>query len=50
MNNAIFENTMENVTNIRDIKLVTTEARRKYLVSELNYHTKRPFFGRFIEE
>ena len=25
----------------RDIKLVTTEKRRNYLVSEPNYHTKR---------
>ena len=32
---------MENVTKHRDIKLVTTEARRNYLVSEPNYHTTK---------
>ena len=31
---------MENVRNHRDIKLVTNEPRRNYLVSEPNYHTK----------
>ena len=30
---------MEKVRKYRDIKLVTTERRRNYLVSELNYHT-----------
>ena len=30
---------MENVRKNRDIKLVTTETRRNYLVSESNYHT-----------
>ena len=27
----------------RDMKLVTTERRRNYLVSELNYHTTKSF-------
>ena len=36
MNNAVFEKTMENVRNHRDIKLVTTEGRRNYIVSESN--------------
>ena len=39
MNNAIFGETMENVRKYRDNKLVTTERRRNYLVSEPNYHT-----------
>ena len=40
MNNAVFEKTMENTREHRDIKLVTTEGRKDYLISELNYHTK----------
>ena len=43
MNNAVFEKTMENVRKHRDIKLVTTERRRNYLVSEPNYHTTKFF-------
>ena len=35
--------TMENVTKHRDIKLVTTEKRKNYLVSEPNYHTTKFF-------
>ena len=43
MNNAVFGKTMENVAKLRDIKLVTTERRRNYLVSEPNYHTTKFF-------
>ena len=43
MNNAGFGKTMENVKKYRDIKFVTTERRRNYLVSEPNYYTARFF-------
>ena len=43
INNAVFRATMENVTNHRYLKLVTTKARRKYLVSERNYYTTKIF-------
>ena len=43
MNNAVFRKTMENVRKHRDIKLVRTERRKNYLVSEPNYHTTKRF-------
>ena len=43
MNNAVFGKTIENVRKHRDIKLVTTEGRRNYLVSEPNYNTTKFF-------
>ena len=43
MNNAVFGKTMENGGKYRDIKLVTTERRKNYLVSEPNYHTTKFF-------
>ena len=39
MNNVVFVEAMENVRKCRDIKLVTTERRKNYLVSEPNYHS-----------
>ena len=43
MNNIVFAKTMKNVRKDRDIKLVTIETRRKYLVSEPNYRTIKFF-------
>ena len=39
MNTAVFGKTMENIRKHRDLKFVTTEIRRNYLMSEPNYHT-----------
>ena len=44
MNNCVFGQTMENVRNHRDIKLVTSDKRRKRLVSETSYHSHEKFF------
>ena len=41
MNNAYFQKTMENVRKHLNIKLVTTERRRNYMVSETNYDTTK---------
>ena len=41
MNNSVFEKTSENVRNHRDIKLVTSDKRRKRLVSEPNYDSHK---------
>ena len=41
MSNEFFGKTMENVKKHRDVKLVTTEARRNYLVSKPHYHTPK---------
>ena len=43
MNNAIFEKILKNVKKHSDIKLVTTEERKNYFVSEPNYHTTEFF-------
>ena len=41
--NAVFGKTMENMRKHRNIKLVITERRKNYLVSEPSYHTKKFF-------
>ena len=43
MSNEVSGKTMENVRKHRNIKLITTESRRNYLVSEPNYHTTKYF-------
>ena len=48
MNNAVCGKTMQNVRNHRDIKLTTTNARRKQLVSQPNYHTCKRFSENLI--
>ena len=47
MNNAVFRKAIENKIKHRDIKLVTTERIRNYLVSEPNYHTTK-FFRKYL--
>ena len=49
MNNAVFVKTMENVRKHSDTKLVTTERRINYLVSEPNYHTTKLFTESLLE-
>ena len=44
MSNLVFEKAMENGSKQRNIKLVTTEARKNYLVLELTYHGKKSLF------
>ena len=39
MNNSVFRKTMENIRKHSDIKLVTTDKKRRKLVSKPNYHT-----------
>ena len=41
MNNYVFGKAMANVRNHRDFKLVTSDKRRKRLVSEPNYHSHK---------
>ena len=48
MNNAVFGINMGNVIKHRDIKLLTTERRRKYLVLEPNFHTTKFFTEKLL--
>ena len=48
MNNAVFEKTMENVRNSRDIKFVTANRKINYLVSEPNYHSTKWLSGNLL--
>ena len=48
MNNSVFGKTMENVKNHRDLKLVTSEKRRKQLVAEPNYYLFKNFFAHLM--
>ena len=43
MRKTVFGKTMENVRKHRDLKLITREKRRNYLVLEPNYHTTKFF-------
>ena len=43
MNNAVFGKNMENLKNHRDIKVITNEARKFFLMSEPNYHMTKFF-------
>ena len=43
MNNSVFGKNMENVRKHKDMKLVTINKRRDYLVSKPNYHTTKRF-------
>ena len=43
MNNSVFGKTLKNTRSHIDIKLVTSDKRRKRLVSEPNYHSHKRF-------
>ena len=45
-NNVDFRKTMKNVRKHRDIKLITSEARRNYFMLEPNYYTH--FFSKNV--
>ena len=44
----VFGKMMENARKLRNVKLVTTERRKNYLVSEPNYHTIKFFEELFL--
>ena len=43
MINSVFGKAIKNIRKPRDIKLVKTERRRNYLLSEPTFHTKKFF-------
>lgn len=43
MNNEVFEMTMRNVRKHKQIKIITVNERRNYLMSEPKYHTIKCF-------
>ena len=45
---SIFGKTMGNLSKHRDIKLVTTDAKRCKLISKPNYHTTKQFSENFL--
>ena len=47
-NNSAFGKTVENVRKHRDIKLVTTETKRNYFVSEPNYNNTKFFAEKLL--
>ena len=47
MSNAVLRKTMNNLRQHGDLKLVKTERRRNYLVSEPNYHTTK-FYTEYL--
>ena len=48
MSNAVLRKTMDNLRQHGDLKLVKTERRRNYLVSEPNYHTTKSFVEKLL--
>ena len=48
MNNSVFGETMENVRNHKDIKLVTSDKRRQRLVSEPDFHSYKKFSDHLV--
>ena len=44
----VFWKAMENLQKHRDIKLIATQKRRNYFVSQQNYHTTKLFHRKFI--